>query len=115
MLARLERYGNTVRGRDFYAHIGVDIPLAWPVADIGDIALTDGNPARPTGRFAGSCRADEDAETAPRSLPRQSAPGALSRVRRHGTRPPRREHQPPRSEGRSGARQPHAVPSSAAG
>ncbi|WP_437812607.1 hypothetical protein [Sorangium sp. So ce1078] len=58
VFARLGRDGNTVRGRYFYAHIGVDIPLAGSVTGAGDIALTEGDPARATGRFAGSCRAD---------------------------------------------------------
>ncbi|WP_437952922.1 hypothetical protein WME98_21045 [Sorangium sp. So ce296] len=40
MLARLERGGNTVRGRHFYAHLGVDLPLAGSVTDTGDIALS---------------------------------------------------------------------------
>ncbi|AUX38143.1 uncharacterized protein SOCE836_103830 [Sorangium cellulosum] len=41
VLAQLGRDGNTERGRYFYAHIGVDIPLAGSVADTGDIALTE--------------------------------------------------------------------------
>ncbi|WP_437998294.1 hypothetical protein WMF26_48675 [Sorangium sp. So ce185] len=46
VLARLERDGNTVRGRHFYAHLGVDLPLAGSVTDTGDIALS----ARGEGR-----------------------------------------------------------------
>ncbi|MGK3968515.1 hypothetical protein WMF38_30580 [Sorangium sp. So ce118] len=58
VFARLERDGAALRGRYFYAHVGVDIPLAGSVTDAGEIALTEGNPARPTGRLAGTCRAD---------------------------------------------------------
>ncbi|WP_437980883.1 hypothetical protein [Sorangium sp. So ce117] len=58
VFARLERDGGTVWGRYFYAHVGVDIPLAGSVTDAGELALVEGDPARPTGEFAGTCRAD---------------------------------------------------------
>ncbi|MGK3998261.1 hypothetical protein [Sorangium sp. So ce1024] len=58
VFARLVRDGGSLRGRYFYAHVGVDIPLTGSVTDAGEIALTEGDPARPTGRFAGACRTD---------------------------------------------------------
>ncbi|WP_437316768.1 hypothetical protein [Sorangium sp. So ce385] len=51
-----------MRGRHFYAHLGIDLPLAGSITDTGDIALTRGQPGAPRGPLRGQPPGDEGAE-----------------------------------------------------
>jgi hypothetical protein len=52
---RLERKGNTLAGRYLYAKTGGDLPLAGTLDGAGRLDLVEGDRAKPTGRFAGTC------------------------------------------------------------
>jgi hypothetical protein len=57
VFVRLQRTGETVSGRYFYAKNGAGIPLAGTLAAPGRIELVEGEPDKPTGRFQGTCAA----------------------------------------------------------
>jgi hypothetical protein len=52
---RLERTGDAIKGRYFYAKFGIDIPLEGTLDPANHIELTEGDPQKPSGRFTGSC------------------------------------------------------------
>jgi hypothetical protein len=52
---RLERTADEIKGRYFYAKFGVDIPLEGTLDADNHIALTEGDPKKPSGHFKGTC------------------------------------------------------------
>ncbi len=58
VLARLERDGAAVRGHYLYTRVGADLPFSGTLSATGALTLVEGDPANPSGRFAGSCDAD---------------------------------------------------------
>jgi hypothetical protein len=52
---RLQRTGEALAGRYFYAKVGVDLPLSGTIDASGGVQLIEGDPKKPSGRFKGTC------------------------------------------------------------